>query len=72
MNLSWKRTSAWLAAGALSLLSALAYGAAKEVWDAKADHAKRLDVLETQNANDHEMLREVRQDVKEILRRLPQ
>lgn len=69
MSLSWRKASASLLTLGAALLGMLLTAAASEVWIAKADHEKRIGTLEADGRNTKELLMEVRQDVKELLRR---
>lgn len=60
--------AAVIALGA-TLLGSLLSIAAAEVWAAKSDHERRITTIEVERSGDHELLIEVRQDVKEILSR---
>ncbi len=55
----------WLLPVLATVMGALLTTAAAEAWSLPG----RVTVLETDRATDHELLMEVRQDVKELLRR---
>lgn len=69
MSLRWKQVSAAGLAAAAGLLGTLVTAASAEVWLAKGDHEKRITTLEADGKSQKELLIEVRQDVKELLRR---
>jgi hypothetical protein len=75
MVITWKRASAYGLSLAGGLLGTLLAAAGAEVWNAKNVNAKdisevRDDVraLQVRDADHHELLIEMRQDIKDILR----
>ncbi len=67
MSITGRSLIRWLLPVLATVLGALLTTAAAEAWSLPG----RVTVLETDRATDHEMLQEVRQDVKELLRRQP-
>lgn len=72
----WKRIVQWCLGVGGSLLAMLCLGFANEVWGAKDEASRDITTLKAENAAIKETLievradlREVRQDVKELLRR---
>jgi hypothetical protein len=65
MIASQKRTHRWLIAAGTTIGGALLAAAAAEAWGIPA----RVTTLEANDKSNHELLQEVRQDVKELLRR---
>jgi hypothetical protein len=72
----WKRVVQWCLGGAGSLLAMLSLGFANELWSAKDRAREDITTLQAENAalkdafsEVHADLRELRQDVKELLRR---
>ncbi len=65
MTFSGRNVPRWVPAVLVTVLGAALTAAAAEVWNLPG----RVSILENDRAADHELLQEVRQDVKELLRR---
>lgn len=67
--ITWKKAiAAGIALGATALGSLLT-AAAADVWHAREDHELRINTLEVKDESSRALLQEVRQDVKELLKR---
>jgi hypothetical protein len=77
MIIRWQSTARWGLGVLGSLLAMLGIGFANELWAAKGELQNEVTTLKAERISDHDILlevkediRELRQDAKEILRKL--